>query len=103
MKVEMETSDIQAIAEKVAELLGPLLSERIRLPADDILDVAGLAAYLKVRPKWIYERTHLREIPHIKAGGQLRFRKDEIDAWLGSNGIPAMNPVTGLGAIKKTA
>jgi excisionase family DNA binding protein len=41
-----------------------------------------LAEYLTVSKQWIYERSHLKEIPHIKKQGLLRFRKREIDKWL---------------------
>ena len=58
---------------------------------DTIFNVKGLSEYLKVSPKWIYERTHLKEIPFIKVLGQLRFRKKDIDKWLLSYSIPVVD------------
>jgi len=97
MKAELNL-DINQLAseitQKVLHELKPLL------PAgkdqDEIFDVPALASYLKVSVKWIYERTHLKEIPHIKAGGQLRFRKRDIDTWLDSYQIPAINRSTAV-------
>lgn len=88
MKTELEPQDIEAIAQRLLELLKPMLSENGKGEDDVILDVQSLAEYLRVTPKWIYERTHLKEIPHIKIGGQLRFRKRDIDKWLNSYNVP---------------
>jgi len=101
LRIELDSNDIQSIAREVAALVSPLLSGMDKQGEDEILDVSSLAAYLKVSTKWIYERTHLKEIPHIKAGGQLRFRKKIIDKWLDSFKIPAVNQATGLKAIGK--
>lgn len=92
MKTELEHIDIEAIALRVLELLKPLLSGSGRHePEDVIFDVKGLADYLKVSSQWLYERTHLKEIPHIKIGGQLRFKKRDIDKWLASFNVPSVN------------
>lgn len=91
MKIEFEREDIEAIAQRTAELLKPVLSGNGKKEDDLIFDKKGLAEYLKVTPKWIYERTHLKEMPHIKIGGQLRFRKRDIDKWLASFNVLAMN------------
>ncbi len=37
----------------------------------NIFDVSGLADYLTVSPKWVYD--HVHELPHFKLGGFLRF------------------------------
>lgn len=88
MKTELELQDIEAIAQRIIELLKPMLSGNSKGEAEDtIFDVKDLAGYLRVSPKWIYERTHLKEIPHIKIGGQLRFRKRDIDKWLNSYNV----------------
>jgi len=83
---------VNEIADKVIEKLKPILANRKGEVEDVIFDVQGLAEYLKVSLKWIYERTHLKEIPHLKKDGILRFRKRDIDKWLDSNKIPVVNP-----------
>ncbi len=101
MKFELEQEDLHAIAEEIIEHLTPLLSRANT--QDDIFDVPGLAAYLKVSPKWIYERTHLKEIPHYKTGGLLRFRRKDIDVWLSSLNVPATGKPPSLVSVKKSA
>jgi excisionase family DNA binding protein len=56
------------------------------------MDVSALCAYLNVKESWIYERTHLNEIPFMKLGGQLRFRRSTIDKWLSTQETPAVTP-----------
>lgn len=92
MKAELESQDIEAIAQRIAEILKPMLARNGKQETEEtIFDVRGLAEYLKVSSKWIYERTCLKEIPHIKIGGQLRFSKKDIDKWLQTSKIPASN------------
>ena len=93
MKTELEPQDIKAIVEELIESLKPALSSKEgsgRNEDDTIFDVDELVAYLKVSKQWIYERTHLKEIPHLKMGGQLRFRKRDIDRWLNAYNVPAL-------------
>lgn len=90
MKAELETQDIEVIAQRVVELIKPILSSNGKKEVEDtIFDVRTLAEYLKVSKQWIYERTHLKEIPHLKIDGQLRFRKRDIDKWLNAHSVPA--------------
>ena len=96
MKTEFELHDVQAIAEKVVELLKPYLSQRTDRQEDIILDVPGLCEYLHVTPKWIHERTHLKQIPYHKLSNkQLRFRKKKIDKWLDTLETPGINDFRG--------
>jgi len=91
MKTHLEPDDIQAIAGAVMEMIKPLIAGNGRHEEKDfILDVPGLADYLEVSKQWIYERTHLKEIPHLKIDGQLRFRKKAVDKWLDSFNVPAV-------------
>jgi excisionase family DNA binding protein len=96
VKIELEPQDIQAIADKVLDTLKPCLTGVTRLPQEDtVLDVPGLCDYLHVSPKWVHERTHLKEIPFYKLSNkQLRFRKRDIDKWLDSLRTPAMQPLS---------
>ena len=90
MKAELEPQDIEAIAQRVTELLKPLLSGNGKHETEDVIfDVKGLCERLHVSDKWVYERTHLKEIPHLKINGLLRFRKRDIDKWLNSFNVPA--------------
>jgi len=104
LKTELEQQDIEAIAQRVVELLKPFLSGNSE-PSnpDTIFDVVGLSIYLEVSKKWIYERTSLKQIPHIKVKGSnvLQFRKSAIDKWLNANIVPAVDtPSRILKAVK---
>lgn len=49
-----------------------------------LLTVRDLAAFAQVHPQTVYKLVETGEIPHIRAKGVgLRFRRDEIDQWLG--------------------
>jgi excisionase family DNA binding protein len=82
MKIELETGDIERIVEKVVERLKPLLSNSHDSKDDELMDVKGLAGYLKVKKQWVYEKTHLGIIPYYKVGKYPRYRKSKIDEWL---------------------
>jgi excisionase family DNA binding protein len=92
MKAELSLSPelVEQIADKVIERLKPLLKGNNKPEDETIFDVKGLCNYLHVSDKWIYERTHLKAIPHLKVNGLLRFRKRDIDKWLNSFNVMAL-------------
>ena len=47
-----------------------------------ILTAQQAARYLKVSDWLIYESVKRREIPHIKLGGRVLFRRDTLDTWM---------------------
>ncbi len=83
MKIELEHKDIEAIAQRVAELLLPQSTRKTTESEDDgIYDVKVLAAYIKVKPRWVYDRVSENAIPFIRVGRYIRFSKTSIDEWL---------------------
>jgi excisionase family DNA binding protein len=44
------------------------------------LTILELASYLGIKPKTLYAK--IKEIPHYKVGRLVRFRREEIDAWM---------------------
>ncbi len=83
MKIEIDDSQlINDIVEKVVERLKPLFSNSHDSNHDELMDVQGLADYLKVKRQWVYEKTHLNIIPYYKVGKYPRYRKSKIDEWL---------------------
>ncbi len=100
MKTELEPEDIEVIAQRVVELLKPMLSSNDKKEDDVIFDVQGLAEYLKVNKQWVYDKVHQGAIPYHKAGKYPRFRKAEIDQWLNKrekgNGKKSSNTVRRL-------
>ncbi|MBF0542302.1 MAG: helix-turn-helix domain-containing protein [Nitrospirae bacterium] len=101
IKIKLDPEDYKAIAREVERLMKPLLNGKSKSD-DEIFDLKGVCNYLKVSYKWIYERTHLKEIPYIKKGGKLMFRKLAIDKWLDLDNVSAVDtPVNILKAIKR--
>ncbi len=83
MKIEIDdTVLIDAIVEKVTKRLEPLLRHNAKSSDNELMDIKGLAEYLKVKESWIYQRVHLRQIPFRKAGKFPRFPKKHIDLWM---------------------
>ncbi len=50
--------------------------------SDDILTIREVAEYLKVTEKTVYGLAQKRRIPCFKVGGQWRFRREDLDAWI---------------------
>ncbi len=83
MKIEIDdTVLIDTIVEKVVERLKPLLNSTHDSKSDELMDVKGLAKYLKVKESWVYEKIHTKQIPFYKVSRFPRFRKVLIDKWL---------------------
>ena len=104
MKFEIEPQDVEAIAQRVSDILRPMIARVEKADAtgagDAILDVEGLAAYLHVNPSWIYKQVSLKAIPYFKTGKYPRFRKKEIDRWIESQTarpVPAMKVMKSRG------
>jgi len=50
-------------------------------PVEEIMDIDGVAAYLKVSKSTIYHLSAAGEIPVSRIGSRLGFRKEDIDRW----------------------
>jgi len=44
------------------------------------LSISSLSAYLQIKPKTLYAR--VKEIPHYKVGRLIRFKREDVDAWM---------------------
>ncbi len=82
MKIELEVSDIERIAERVVKQITPLLSHNSKSNDNELMTVEELADYLKVKKSTIYDKVHNRTIPFLKNGNLLLFRRKHIDLWL---------------------
>ncbi len=82
MKIELEVSDIERIAERVVEQITTLLRQNSKSNDNELMTVEELAGYLKVKKSTIYDKVHTRSIPFLKHGNTLRFRRKHIDLWL---------------------
>ncbi|MFZ1991782.1 MAG: helix-turn-helix domain-containing protein [Alphaproteobacteria bacterium] len=85
MKFDIEPQDIEAIAQRVSEIIKPMLTHHAGSnEKDTIFDVKGLAEYLCVDACWVYKQVSLRTIPFLKVGRYTRFRKRDIERWMES-------------------
>ena len=79
MKTTLEPEDIQAIAEKVVDMIRPMLSSRE--PRNDvIMDKKSLSEYLQLDVSWIDK--NLYQLPYFKVGKYIRFKQANIDKWI---------------------
>lgn len=92
MKIEIEFPDevLQAIAAAVADRLRPVILGLTVPPAkvDDLESVDELARRLGTSKDWLYARTSRNEIPFVRVGHLVKFRRSEIDRWLASKSVP---------------
>ncbi|MEA3369467.1 MAG: helix-turn-helix domain-containing protein [Candidatus Ratteibacteria bacterium] len=49
---------------------------------DKLMTAKELAEYIQLNPLTVYRKVKTREIPCIRLGRSIRFRKEQIDAWL---------------------
>jgi len=105
MKVEIEIDTqelINEIVQEVVDGIGAAVSNKTASSKTDVLfTVKSLTEYLSVSDQWVYERVKFKEIPHVKMGKHLRFKKKEIDLWLDSQRVPPVNKLSSpLRAVK---
>ncbi len=50
--------------------------------SDEILTLPEVAQLLKVAEKTVYTMAQKAELPAFKVGGQWRFRRTDLDAWI---------------------
>ena len=50
--------------------------------SDEILTLPEVAQLLKVAEKTVYTMAQKGELPAFKVGGQWRFRRADLDAWI---------------------
>jgi excisionase family DNA binding protein len=93
LKTELEPQDIQLIAERVVELLKPLLSNGEKYGNEDIVfTVESLSEYLKTDVSWVRKQVSAMTIPFFKTGKYVRFRKTAIDKWIKSQTREPLSP-----------
>lgn len=81
MKLELESTDIESIAQRVTDLLKPLMTGDGNHDADSTFDKKELAQYLKVPVSWVDKKVCSKEIPYFSFGKYIRFSKKAIDKW----------------------
>lgn len=99
MEFKFGKEDIEAMAQRVAEIIKPMITYPAGSGEKDIIfDVKGLAGYLQVKESWIYQAVHTHSIPFFKVGKYPRFKQKEIDRWIDGQAvrtIPTLKVVKG--------
>ena len=56
-----------------------------QVDTEQLLNVEEVAEILKVPKSWLYGRVHSKNLPfpHLKVGSYLRFRLEDIEAYIG--------------------
>lgn len=52
----------------------------------EVMTVTEVAEYLRVNPQTVYRKAKAGELPVLRIGRAIRFRRTDLDAWLGSDG-----------------
>ena len=63
-----------------------------------LVNINELSEFLKVKKKTLYQWAELKQIPHIKLNGTLRFDLDEIKKWVSGC---ALQPESGYNSFAK--
>jgi len=84
---------IDQIAQRVVELLRPLLPGNGKAEPDTIFTPETLAEYLQVDTSWVYKQVSLKAIPYFKTGKYTRFRKSAIDKWIETQTVRPLSPL----------
>lgn len=61
---------------------------------DALLTVANVAAWLRLTPKGIYGLVETRRITFIRVGNRLRFRREDVLAFVRENRVAAFSEKT---------
>jgi predicted DNA-binding transcriptional regulator AlpA len=61
---------------EIPELNGTRGSDR------DLLFATDVARRVHMTPAWVYAQARANKIPHVPLGRYVRFRPEQIDAWL---------------------
>jgi PTS system nitrogen regulatory IIA component len=49
---------------------------------DELLTVVEVARWLRITPRTVYRFVHHAQLPHIRVGRGLRFKRADVEAWL---------------------
>ncbi len=49
---------------------------------NDVMTVSEVAEYLRVNPQTVYRKAKAGELPAVRIGRAIRFRRSELESWL---------------------
>lgn len=98
MKINIDLLETGGLEQRIAERV--VAAIRNHLPdagpdGDHLFTRETLASYLGVSKEWVQDRRRYHQIPFIKVGKFVKYRKRDIDRWLDGKTIPEVNPYSG--------
>ena len=60
---------------------------------NDVMTVSEVAEYLRVNPQTVYRKAKAGELPAVRIGRAIRFRRAELDQWLSTVSVGSRIPV----------
>ena len=75
----MTADEARAIAAEVVEQIGR--------PTPPLLDANEAGGLLNVPASWILAEARAGRIPHVRLGKYVRFKTDELNAWLDGRAV----------------
>ena len=61
--------------------------DKITVPIAEVFNLTQATEYVSLSKSAIYKKTSKRNIPHLKKGKKLYFKRSELDEWLTENKI----------------
>lgn len=76
--------------------LSEQVAEKLKLDSKKMLTTEEAAKYMGIKKQTLYRMTMLRKIPYYKPGGGRKclFRRDDLDRWMTSGRIEAIEKET---------
>ena len=53
----------------------------------DVMTVTEVAEYLRVNPQTVYRKAKAGELPAVRIGRAIRFRKAELEEWMKTGSV----------------
>lgn len=57
------------------------------LTTTEVMTVSEVAQYLRINPQTVYRKAKAGELPAVRIGRAIRFRRSELDSWLKTVGL----------------
>ena len=65
---------------------------------NDVMTVSEVAEYLRVNPQTVYRKAKAGELPAVRIGRAIRFRRLELESWLKQGATKDLQAVSGPSA-----
>ena len=59
----------------------------------EVMTVSEVADYLRVNPQTVYRKAKLGELPAMRIGRAIRFRKSELELWMKMQSIEEVDAI----------